>query len=243
MPVLILKHPKVLHNISSNILSLSDHAPELHSSSVYIDSRVSCVKKLWVWLHAFIVECGVFNCSFVDNRACTVYLGICFVCQTLPLVMLSLLPPFPHVPLAVFFDRLPLLHPSSSPDILHLHLRTFCIFTSGHFALASLSSGVDGSQLVAIKINICKAIACQPTVMCQLVDELVHLGLIPVALQQAIKYPDGKGPYDKADAMIGPIMERVCSDPRSIAPALVEALGKVGLGHVTTESDLIAAAQ
>ena len=105
----------------------------------------------------------------------------------------------------------------------------------------SLSSGVDRSRLAAIRIKICEAIACQPTVICHLANELNHIGLIPVTLQQAVKYPDGKGPYEKADAMISPVMERVCSDPRNFAPALMEALGKVGLGHVTTESDLIAA--
>ena len=138
------------------------------------------------------------------------------------------LSPSPHVPLAVFFDRLPPLNPSP---------------ISEHFASASLSSGVDRSRLVAIKLNICKAIACQPTVICHLANELDHMGLIPVTLQQAVKYADGKGPYEKADAMIGPVMERVLSDPRSIAPALMKALDTVGLGHVTTESDLIATAQ
>ena len=105
-----------------------------------------------------------------------------------------------------------------------------------------LSLGVDRSRLAAIKIKICEAIARQPTAICHLADELACMDLIPVTLQQAVKYPDGKGPYEKADAMIGPVMERVHSDPRSIAPALMEALDEVGLGHVITESDLIAAA-
>ena len=69
------------------------------------------------------------------------------------------------------------------------------------------------------------------------------MGLIPVALQQAVKYVDGKSPYEKADVMISPVIEHVRRDPGSFAPALMTALEKVGLGHVTTEFDLKAAAQ
>ena len=97
--------------------------------------------------------------------------------------------------------------------------------------------------MVAIKIKICEAIACQPAVICRLADELQCMGLIPVTLQQAVKYPDRSTPYEKADAMIGPVIERVRSDLRRFAPALVKALNGVGLEYVTTESDLIAAAQ
>ena len=101
---------------------------------------------------------------------------------------------------------------------------------------------MDRSRLIAIKIKICEAIASQPAVIAHLADELDYMGLIPVTLQQAVKYADGKGPYEKADAMIDPVMERIRSDPRTFAPALMKALDEIGLGYVTTETDLIAAA-
>ena len=101
--------------------------------------------------------------------------------------------------------------------------------------MSSVPPEADRSQLSAIKVKICNAIACQPAVIHHLCDELDCLGLLPLGVQQAVKYTDGKGPYEKADAMIGPVIERVRGDPKSLAPALAKALRNVGLGYVTTE--------
>ena len=123
------------------------------------------------------------------------------------------------------------------------HLGTTPLSILGGFPPVSLSSVVNESQLASIKIKICKAIARHPDVIYQLADELHCMGLIPEGVQRAVKCPDGRGPLGKADAVIGPVIECVRSDPRSIAPALMKALDNVDLGRVITESDLIAAAQ
>ena len=116
--------------------------------------------------------------------------------------------------------------------------------TSGRFVpMSSVNPKVDRSQLSAIKVKICKAVACQPAVIHHLCNELDCLGLLPPGVQQAVKYTDGKGPYEKADAMIGPVVERVHDDPRRFALALARALRNVGLGYVTTEASLLAAGE
>ena len=159
-------------------------------------------------------------CLLIVLLLITMLISSCLVCQSLFLLMFSLFPTFCLLGTAATTLPMP-----------------------GGFAPVSLSSGVARSRLATIKIRICKAIACQPTVLCHLADELDCMGLIPATLQQAVKYADGRGPYEKADAMIDPVIECVRSDPRKFAPALMKALNEVGLGLMTTESDLIAAAQ
>ena len=127
------------------------------------------------------------------------------------------------------------------PDIVSLEAIPSVLPISREFAPVSLPSQVERSQLSAIKTKICDVIACQPAVICRLADELGSSGLITVCVQQAVKYTDGKSPYEKADIMIGPVIERIHSDPRRFAPALTRALNEVGLEYVTTETDLIAA--
>ena len=113
----------------------------------------------------------------------------------------------------------------------------------GFVAVSSTPPEVDRSQLSAIKVKICKAVACQPAVIHHLCDELDCSGLLPLGVQQAVKYTDGRSPYEKADTMISPVIERIHSDPRRFAPALTRALRNVGLGYVTTEASLLAAGE
>ena len=112
---------------------------------------------------------------------------------------------------------------------------------SGGIPPVPLPSKVEKPKLSTIKMQICNSITCQPDVISHLADELDCLGLIPVTVQQSVKYTQGRSPYEKADAMIAPVMERVRNDPTKFAPALMRALNKVGLGYVITESDLLAA--
>ena len=102
---------------------------------------------------------------------------------------------------------------------------------------------LEEDRLLAIKIQICNAIAGQPAVIYRLADLLRCLGLISVSIQEAAKFSDGKSPYEKADAMIGPVVEHIRSDPKNFAPALMRALNSIGLGCITTETSLIAAGE
>ena len=64
----------------------------------------------------------------------------------------------------------------------------------GGFAPVPPPTEVDRSKLSAIKTRIYDAVACQPAVIYRLSDELDCSGLIPVSVQQAVKYADGKSP-------------------------------------------------
>ena len=100
---------------------------------------------------------------------------------------------------------------------------------------------VAGAQLDVMKAKICECVSNEPAVLGQLADYLRGEDLITPAVQKAVKYMDGKNPYDKAGDMISPAIERVRGDPGRNAPALVRALTSVGLGHVTTVSSLTTA--
>ena len=94
-----------------------------------------------------------------------------------------------------------------------------------------------------IKSQICVSIANEPAVLSRLADQLRCQELITPAAQSAVKFVDGRSPYDKADVMISPAIERVRNDPGKNAPALVSALTNVGLGSVTTLSCLTSAGE
>ena len=108
------------------------------------------------------------------------------------------------------------------------------------FFVSATLPPVLGSQLDVIKVKICESIANEPAVLGRLADQLRCEELITPAIQKAVKFVDGRSPYDKADAMIVPAIEHVRNDPGRNAPALVRALTNVGLGSVTTVSSLTA---
>ena len=100
---------------------------------------------------------------------------------------------------------------------------------------------VGGLQLDVIKIQICSSIASEPPVLSRLADQLRCEELITPAAQSTVKFIDGRSPYEKADIMMSPAIERIRNDPGRYAPALVRALTSVGLGSVTTVSCLTTA--
>ena len=99
---------------------------------------------------------------------------------------------------------------------------------------------VVSSQLDAIKTKVCESVVNEPAVIGHLDDQLHCQGLITSAVQKAVKFVDGKSPYDKADAVISPAIEHVRSDPGRSAPAHVRVLDNVGLGSVITVFSLTA---
>ena len=141
-----------------------------------------------------------------------------------------------------------LLLPCYSSPFLPFHGARF---VSTAIASSALSASVgfvpvaplEEDRLLAIKIQICNDIARQPAVIYHLADLLLCSGLISVSVQQVAKFSDGKSSYEKADIMMGPVIEHIRSDPKKFAPALMRALNNIGLGHVTTETSLIAAGE
>ena len=114
-------------------------------------------------------------------------------------------------------------------NILHLYHQLM------FFSISATLPPVLGSQLHVSKIKICECIENEPAVLGRLSDQLHRERLITPAVQKAVKFVDGKSPYDKADSMISPAIERVRSDPEKNGPALVRALTNVGLGSVVME--------
>ena len=100
---------------------------------------------------------------------------------------------------------------------------------------------VAGAQLDVIKLKICESVSIEPAVLSRLADHLRIEDLITPAVQEAVKFTDGKDAYDKASDLISPAIERIRIDPRRNAPALIRALTNVGLGSVTTVSSLTTA--